>query len=158
MIPIGRRQRELEYRPDARAAKVTNRIRHDHHQARFEQGGQTRRQNYRPLYCILRCDRSRRIQCARASCGARKRGRDAIHDDHFSTRPSDTATNQYLAPIRRRGSGRRFMTMEMDALMIFDRSVEACGRRIAGFACAEAAIRAVKPIQANVFYLHSVCS
>src|SRR6476620_1031667 len=153
MIPIGRGQRELII-GDRATGKTTIAIDTIISQARLNKGAEDAKDNnYRPLYCIYVAVGQKNSNVARVLDTLEREGAMS-YTTIISAPASDTATNQYLAPVAGAAMGEWFMDNGMDALIIFDDlSKHAVAYRQVSLVLKRPSGREAYP--GDVFYLHS---
>src|SRR6202022_1038026 len=154
MIPIGRGQRELII-GDRATGKSTIAIDTIISQARLNKAAEDESaKDYRPLYCIYVAIGQKNSNVARALDVLEREGA-LPYTTIISAPPSDTATNQFLAPFAGAGGGRGvFMEKGMGALIIYDDlSKHAVAYRQVSLLLKRPSGREAYP--GDVFYLHS---
>ena len=153
MIPIGRGQRELII-GDRSTGKTTICIDTMINQSRINQAGEASgEKDFRPIYSIYVAIGQKQSNVARVISVLEEAGA-MPYSIVVVASASDSATNQYLAPVAGAAMGEWFMDNGMDALIIFDDlSKHAVAYRQVSLVLKRPSGREAYP--GDVFYLHS---
>src|SRR3954468_11768449 len=152
MIPIGRGQRELII-GDRSTGKTTIGVDAMINQARINNGESSKEKGFRPVYSIYVAVGQKQSSIARVIATLEKEGA-LPYSIVVVAAASDSAANQYLAPVAGAAMGEWFMDNGMDALIIFDDlSKQAVAYRQVSLVLKRPSGREAYP--GDVFYLHS---